>query len=489
MKKWIIGTVLLLIVLAAVLVLRTTRLQSPPPLAAAIDPLPLDEDALAQRLAQGLRVATVSDPEGAPDAGPTLLQFHQLLRTLFPSVHSKLQVEQINDYSLLYTWTGSDPSLQPVLLAAHMDVVPIEPGTETQWTHPPFDGVIAEGYIWGRGTLDDKSCLMGLLEAAEKLSADGFRPRRTIYLAFGHDEEIGGKNGAVQIASTLKERGVHLAFTLDEGSAIMQGIIAGVEPPVAAIMAGEKGYITFKLGLKGHGGHSSMPGKDMVVPRLARAITRLDAHSLPPRLTPPVATMLERLAPEMPFAARLLIANRELFEPVLLHVLSEAPITSALIHTTQAITVFRGGVKDNVLPSEAYALVNYRLLPGDTIEGVRQHIVDAIDDDAVEVKPTEEFGNEAPPLSDPNAPQFNVIARSVAQVFPDALISSGIIMATTDNRHYAAIRDQAYYFAPFFYRPDDQTRIHGTDERIGVADYANMVRFYRQIISNASDMP
>jgi carboxypeptidase PM20D1 len=489
MKKWLVGIALFLVVVCAVLVLRATRLQSPPPPAVAVDPLPLDENALAQRLAQGLTVATVSDPESAPGAGTKLLQFHQLLRGLYPAVHANLQVETINDYSLLYTWTGSDATLPPVLLAAHMDVVPIEPGTETQWTHPPFAGVIADDYVWGRGALDDKSCLMGLLEAVEHLSAEGFRPRRTIYLAFGHDEEIGGKNGAAQIAATLKDRGVRLAFTLDEGSAIMQGIIAGIEPPVAAIMAGEKGYITFRLSLKGHGGHSSMPGKEMVVPRLARAIARLDEHPLPPHLTPPVATMLERLAPEMPFAARLMIANRELFEPILLKVLSGAPITNALIRSTQAITVFRGGVKDNVLPSEAYALVNYRLLPGDTIAAVRQHIVEAIDDDAVEVAPTEEFGNEAPPLSDPNAPQFDVIARSVAQVFPQALISSGIIMATTDNRHYAAVRDQAYYFAPFFYRPDDQTRIHGTDERIGVAEYADMVRFYRQLIGNTSDMP
>ncbi len=485
MKKWISGLLLVGVVVAGVLVMRAqslgVRVEAVPPAPV----LALDEPALAARLARGLRIATVSDADPAKVDAQAFDDFHALLAELYPRVHAALELERIGTHSLLYRWAGRDETLAPALLAAHMDVVPIEPGTEAQWTHAPFGGVIAGDSIWGRGALDDKSCLMGLLESAELLLAEGFVPPRTLYLAFGADEEIGGAGGAVEIARTLRQRGVRLAFTLDEGSAVTQGIIAGVKPPVAAVMAGEKGYITFRLSLHGEGGHSSTPTSDAVIPRLARAVARLDAQPMPARLTPPVAKMLDRVAPEMPFPARFLIGNRDLFEPLVLRVLSQSSITNALIRTTQAITVFDAGVKDNVLPSEAHALVNYRLLPGDSIDGVRTHIVEVIDDPSIEVRPTEEFGNEAPPLSDPDAPAFKLLERTVQQIFPAAIVSSGIILATTDNRHYAGIADQSYYFAPFVYTPDDQSRIHGTDERIKVGDYANMVRFYTQLMRNA----
>lgn len=489
MKKLILLIVLVLVLAVGVLLGRTAQLKPVPPLAEAIPPMPLDEAALAARLAQAIRIPTLSIT-GAPveeggGTAETFVQLHALLQSLYPTVHRELTLETVSEHSLLLRWDGSDPSLKPMLLAAHQDVVPIEPGTEGKWTHAPFSGAIAEGYVWGRGALDDKSCLMGIMESVEGLLTQGFQPQRTVYLAFGHDEEIGGTAGAVEIANTLRERGIEFAFTLDEGSAVTKGIIDGIDKPVAAIMAGEKGYITFKLTLRGQGGHSSTPTPNGVIPRMSAAVAKLEANPLPARLTPPVETMLERVAPEMPFSARLAIANRDVLGPVLMGVLGSSPITNALIRSTQAITVFRSGVKDNVLPSEATVLINYRLLPGDTIEGVRQHIIETIGDDAIEVGTTEEFGNEAPALSDPDAPEFGIIARTVNQVFPDAIVSSGIILATTDNRHYAGLRDQAYYFAPFVYTGDDQSRIHGTDERIGVADYANMVRFYTQLIRNS----
>lgn len=484
MSRPIVMLLAVVVVLGAGMALRTLMLRPQPPLAGAIERLPLDEAALAEGLAQALRIRTVSHAQDAPIDDAAFAAFHALLAERFPLVHARLQVERVGPWSLLLHWNGSAIADKPALLAAHMDVVPVEPGTDARWAHPAFDGVIADGYVWGRGALDDKSSLMAQMEALELLLAQGYAPTRSIYLAYGHDEEIGGENGALRIAQTLRDRGVRLAFTLDEGSAITQGVVPGIEQPVAAIMAGEKGYVSFRLSTRAPGGHSSMPPDDSAIVRLAQALVRLDARAPRARLIEPVEAMLERLAPELPFGARLAIANRELLAPVLLRELARSPVTDALTRTTQAFTVLQGGVKDNIIPTGAHALVNYRLLPGTSVSDIQAHVRRVIADDGIELSVEEGFGNEAPPPSDPDAPEFALIARTVNEVFPDALVSSGIIMATTDNRHYAEVRDQGYYFAPFVYTADDGARIHGTDERIGIAAYADMVRFYVRLLQN-----
>lgn len=486
MKRTFLALAVALSLFAALLGYRAARLRPAPVLAPPVERIALDAPQLAARLAAALQLPTVSYADAGRADAAVLAQFHDLLRRQFPRVHAQLQVERIGAFSLLYCWEGRDAGRKPALLAAHMDVVPVEPGTESRWTHAPFSGAIADGHVWGRGALDDKSNLIAQLEAVEWLLAQGFQPQRTVYFAYGHDEEVGGIDGAARIAATLRERGVRLAYTLDEGSAITRGIVAGVDEPVAAIMAGERGYVTFRLTAHGTGGHASTPGHDNAILHLSRALLRLDERPMPARLLPPVAGMLDRLAPHMPVPERLLIANRDLFEPLLLKALSTAPITNALVRSTQAITVVDAGVKDNVLPSEARALVNVRLLPGDRIAEAQAHLRDAIDDPAIDISLARDtgFANEAPPLSDSRAPEFELIEKTVNETFPDALVSSGIILATTDNRHYADLREQAYYFSPYPYTPDDQPRVHGTDERIGVEAYADMVRFYVRLLQN-----
>ncbi|MES0874805.1 M20/M25/M40 family metallo-hydrolase [Sinimarinibacterium thermocellulolyticum] len=469
------------------MVLRTLALRPQPPLASAVERLPLDEVALADGLAQALRIRTISHAQDAPIDDAEFAAFHALLAQRFPRTFARLDVERIGAWSLLLHWRGEGDAAKPALLAAHMDVVPVEPGSETRWTHPAFAGVVADGYVWGRGALDDKSSLLAQLEAVERLLAQGYTPARSIYFAYGHDEEIGGANGAARIAQTLRDRGVRLAFTLDEGSAITRGVVPGIDKPVAAIMAGEKGYVSLRLTARAPGGHSSMPPEDSAIVRLAQAIERLAARPPPPRLTPPVEAMLVRLAPELPFGARLAIANRELLSPLLLRQLGRSPVTAALTRTTQAFTLVHAGVKDNVIPTEAYALVNYRLLPGTSIADVQAHVRSVIADERIELSVEAGFGNEAPPPSDPDAPEFALIARTVNEVFPEALVLSGIILATTDNRHYTDLRDQAYYFSPFVYTLADGARIHGTDERIGIGAYADMVRFYVRLLQNVGD--
>lgn len=487
MRRMLVWTVMLLSAVAGVLLFNTLRLQpreAPP--AAAGKALPVDAAAAAERLAGAIRIPTVSHADRARQDPGAFLALHDYLGRAFPRVHASLQRETVNGSSLLYTWTGTDASAQPVLLLSHLDVVPVEPGTEGRWTHPPFSGDIADGHVWGRGTLDDKVGVLGILEAAEALLAQGFQPRRTLLFAFGHDEEIGGREGAVRIAALLAERGIRAEFSLDEGGAVTVGVVAGLQRPVASVMAAEKGYASFRLSVHSPGGHASMPPRRTAIGRLAAAVARLQDQPMPARIGPPVDDMLMRLAPELPPGQRVAIANRWLFDALLTRMLSTGPVTNALVRTTTAPTVFRAGFKDNVLPADAEAVINFRLRPGDSLAAVERHIREVIDDPKVEVALDEEFASEPTAVADTTAPAFELLERSVGEVFPEALFTSGLFVAASDNRHYAAVRDNGYYFLPVSFRQEDLPRIHGTDERIAIADYARAVQFYARLMRNSA---
>ena len=470
--------------LAAALLLPLTRLPAPPPPEPVVH-LEVDADAAAAHLAAAVRIATVSPTADAPNDA-AFDAFAALLRAQYPRTHAALTVETVGAHGLLYRWDGSDPQRPPVLLLAHQDVVPVEAAALSRWQHPPFSGDISDGYVWGRGTLDDKGNLIAQLEAVEALLAAGHVPRRTLYFAYGHDEEVGGHGSAQAIAALLEQRGVHAAFGIDEGGAITQGLIAGVQTPVASIMTAEKGYVSFELRAEAAGGHSSMPPKDTAIGRLARAITRLEHRPMPARLTPPVSGMLDALAPSLPFAQRLAIADRWLFATVLLHQLAQKPVTNALVRTTTAPTMFNAGVKDNVLPGEARAVVNFRLLPGDTIAEVRAHVIDTIDDDAIMVSDDAALSEEASPAADASGAGFAILRKTVGQIFPDAIVVPGLVVGATDLRHYADVIDARYNFSPGRLQAADLERIHGVDERVSVAEFADMVRFYRQLLDNLS---
>lgn len=471
---------------AVVLAWNTAQLPAPIASNATTKLLDVDAAASAQRLAGAIQIPTVSFEDRSTIDTKQLDALASYLQKTFPKVHATLTRERLEGGSLLYTWAGKDPKAKPILLLAHMDVVPVEPGTETQWKHSPFSGDIADGYIWGRGTLDDKGNLVGLLEGVEALLAQGFAPSRTIYLAFGHDEEIGGDQGAVKVAALLKSRGVKAEFSLDEGGVITQGIIAGVDKPVASVMVAEKGYASFRLTARAKGGHSSLPPASTAVGDLARAVARVQAKQMPGRLTPPVSEMLDRLAPEMPLPRRVVLANRWLFERLLVRMMSATPVSNALVRTTTAPTMLRAGIKDNVLPAEAYAVINFRLLPGDTVADVENHLRTVIADEHIEIKREGSMVSEASPVSDSHGASFAVIEKTVNQVFPEAIVSAGIVTGATDNRHYADVFENRYNFSPSLYRPEDLARVHGTDERIGVQAYVDMIRFYAQLIQNAA---
>ena len=349
----------------------------------------------AERLGSAVRFKTISYQDHDQIDYREFAAFHQFMRDSFPRVFAALEVETINGYSLLLRWPGSDGALSPVLFTAHMDVVPVEPGTEQDWQHPAFDGVVADGRIYGRGTLDDKVGVMGLLEAAEQLLAAGFSPTRTVYFAFGHDEEISGRQGATAIAARMRELGLHFSWMVDEGGMLVADnpLLAG--KTMAMVNIAEKGYLTLTLRTTGEGGHSSNPPAVSSIGRLANALARIEAKPFPPRLVEPVEAMLETLAPHMEQPERLVFENLWLTDGLVARNMAKERTTAPFVRTTTALTMFNGGVKENVVPGNAAATVNFRLIPGDTQGSVVDHVRSTVNNDRISVDPFP--GNTDPP--------------------------------------------------------------------------------------------
>lgn len=440
-------------------------------------------EGVVRTLADAVAIPTISlATGGTPEAFDRL---HALLTARFPGVHARLEREVVGGHSALYRWPGEDPGAPAVVLTAHLDVVPVEPGTEQAWTRPPFAGELADGFVWGRGTLDDKLSAVAILAAVEALVAAGHRPACDVYLAFGHDEETGGRDGARAIAARLVERGVRARFVLDEGSAVVDGIVPGVARPVALIGVAEKGLASFELILRADGGHSSMPPTHGAIGRLAAAVVRLEDAQMPGELRGAAAAMFERLTPEMPFVARLALANRWLLDPLIVRGLGLQPASNAMVRTTTAPTIFAAGSADNVLAAQARAVVNFRVLPGDSVAAVEAHIREVVADEAVEVACLERCW-EPSPVAPIDGPGFADIAAAAAWTWPEALVSPSLVIAATDARHYTGLTDRVYRFAPIRLTDVDRKRLHGTDERVAVADVALAVRFYAALLLAAT---
>ncbi len=321
------------------------------------------------RLIQQKTISTVNPNPAEKVSYPAvqaLSGLHKALQEMYPLTHRSLRVETLGGYSLLYTWTGTDPDLKPFLMMAHQDVTPVEEGTEAAWDEPPYSGQVSGGTIWGRGTLDFKCGLAGSLEAVEWLLENKFSPERTICLAFGHDEELGGFRGARQAAQALLKRGVTFDSVLDEGGLVLDDFLPGVRRPAALVGITEKGYINLELCVETAGGHSSLTSGETSISILCQALGRLQAEPFPAH---PVymRRLLKKMAPELPFGTRFLAANDWLFGGLLEGRFSRSARMNAVIRTTSAVTMLAAGIKDNVLPRQARALVNFRLFPGERI--------------------------------------------------------------------------------------------------------------------------
>ncbi|HEX5684786.1 MAG TPA: M20 family peptidase [Ideonella sp.] len=454
-------------------------------------PLVVDEAGAATRLAEAIRARTISSYDDAALNTDQFEQLHTMLQARYPKAHAVMQRELVGGLSLLYTWKGSDPKLQPILLMAHQDVVPVSPGTERDWVEQPFAGTVKDGFVWGRGAWDDKGNLIAQMETMELLASSGFQPKRTIHLAFGADEEVSGERGAKQIAALLKSRGERLDFVIDEGLLITEGIMPGLSKPAALIGIAEKGYLSVVLKVPATPGHSSMPPPkgESAIAMMSAALKRLDDKQLPGGIRGVAREMFETVAPEMSGFGRIALSNLWLFGPVVQKQLEAKASTNAMLRTTTALTMTSAGNKENVLPGRAEATVNFRLLPGDSASAVMGHVHDV----AEATMPGGRYelsalpnASEASRVSPTQSASYQLINKTVREVFPGTLVAPGLMIGATDSRHFEAISDHIYRFSPVRAKPEDLARFHGTNERISAANLAELIRFYHRLVSQAA---
>jgi carboxypeptidase PM20D1 len=433
-----------------------------------------------QKLQALIRIPTVSyrDLERVDTAA--FDAFVAELARQFPLLHERLELTRIHTHGLLFHWQGSDDA-RPVVLMAHLDVVPVE----GSWQHAAFGGDVADGQIWGRGTLDDKGCLVGICEAVETLLESDFTPAQDVWLSFGCDEEVLGTAAELAVAE-LERRGVRPWFVVDEGGAIAHDAFTGIRKPVGVVGVTEKGIMSIELRVEGRGGHASTPARMGPTARLARAITRLDRSPMPASVPAPTVELFRRLAPHAPLALRPLMANAGRLGPALARVLTAlGPESAAMARTTFAVTTLSGSPALNVIAQTAIAGVNIRIMLGDTSETVLAHVRKAIADDKVEIDVIEAY--EPSPLSpystaDTQDDAFALIEDTISEVFPDAVPAPYLMMAATDSRTFTAISDRVYRFAPFRMTKAQREAIHSYDEHLGVDDFLDGVRWYQRLI-------
>jgi len=486
----------------------------------------VDADAAAKRLSKAITFPTISNQDRNDFDEQAFKDFHNYLAETYPLVHKALKKEVVGApraFSLLYTWEGKNPTLPPVVLLAHQDVVPVVPGSEQQWEHDAYSGDIADGYIWGRGSLDDKVMILSILEAIEIRLKEGFQPTRTMYLVFGQDEEVGGSEGAMHIPVLLESRGIkEVALVLDEGVPIVPGLFPGVVAPVAMIGTAEKGYASLQLKVSGTGGHSAMPPKVSNIGILAQAITKLEANPFAYRVTQIVRDQMRFMGPELPAATQEILVDivygtekehpdgdsyhhveghtncptagwhteTDSEEQFFKYMLS-GPQTTAMLHTTTAVTMFNAGIKENVMAPFATAVVNFRILQGETVQSVIDYVKQVVNDPRVVV--TDISASIDPsPISDAYGSEYKLIEKSIRQTWdlPGLVVAPYLVIGGTDSKYFhASIAKNVYRFTALRVESAvDVGRWHGVNERVLVDEYANSIRFFHNFIGNAEEV-
>ena len=484
------GVGALLVLLLAIILFRTFSYGGTPAGVAEIElpepPATIQADAAVRHLGEAIRFRTVTRAATDPQAGEDQpwLDLHQWLIDTYPATHSVMQREIVSGYTLLYTWTGSDPSLDPVLMMAHQDVVPVNPGTEDDWGAPAFSGEVIDGYIYGRGTMDDKASLVGLMEAAEALVKSGFKPKRTIIFLFGHNEEVSG-TGARDAVALLKSRNVHPEIVVDEGYFVIDpSPITG--KTMGFIGIAEKGYVTLTVTALATGGHSSTPPRESANVQLSRAIIALDENQMSANFSSPVvADMFKAAGPDMSFMQRMALANLWLFKGSVETSMAESGPANAMIRTTTAPTMLTGSIKENVLPQRATALVNFRVHPEDTVEDVLAHaraVTAGIEGIEVDYDQSGSIGSEASPVSPIDNRAYAVLNAVAMRTGNGAPVAPALVLGATDARWASDISDNVYRFAPSLVGIEDLQGFHGTNERLAVENVRRLTEGYTLIL-------
>lgn len=474
----------LLALLIVVLAINTLRKKTHSAAEEVLEPIPLDDDELAQHLAGMIRFKTVTSMTMEGFARKEFLGLHQFLGETYPLLHKTLEKEVVNEYSLLYHWKGCGSDKKPFLMMAHMDVVPVEENSAGDWKHEAFSGDVADGYIWGRGTIDMKGQLAAIFESVEHLIGEGFAPKRDVYIAVGHDEESMGVLGAIQIVNRLKEKKVQLDFVIDEGGVVMDGKMLGINAMVATIGICEKGYADFRLTAKSAGGHASRPPKETAVGALSKAIVAIEKHPMKSSLNQPLKDMLAAVGAYMKFPLNVIAANLFITKPLLLKGLAAGSTGAAMVRTTAAPTMLKGSGAPNVLADCAEAVVNVRIAPGQTVDDVQHHF-EKVTRGRVEVSVMQGYNPSSVSRTDNEA--YCVIERTAKEIFPGYLVAPYLMIAATDSRLYAPVADGIYRFQPFRSLSEDLGTIHAVGERLSIESLREGVQFFMRLVKNADE--
>lgn len=438
-------------------------------------------DEIAQHLSEAIQIKTISNQNSSQINSESFVALKENLIKNFPNVFKYLHQEKFSSNSILLKWEGKDTSLKPILLMAHQDVVPAE-DQKSKWKSPPFSGQIHSDHIYGRGALDDKSSLIGLLEATEYLLKKDFKPERTIYFVFGDDEEVGG-NGAKEIANWFFKNNINLEFILDEGPGVGIDVIDEVKKPIALIGVAEKGYASVELSVDQISGHSSMPPKKTAIGILSKAINNIEDHPFPARYDGAIKMLFDEIAPEMSFYKRFVFQHSSYFETLIKTKLSLNNSTNALIRTTSATTLFHSGEKENILPNKASAIINFRILPGDSLEHIVPYINKVVNDSRVKIMFKDDAYN-ASPIADLNSIGYKLLSKSCKELYPEAIVAPILVIGSTDSRHFIKSCNTILRFIPMYFHKENLELIHGMDEEVNIKDYKKLIQFYIRMMEN-----
>ncbi len=472
---WSALAALFLLFLAAIVV-RALAFRPKP----VVTPVPseavVDERTVVEHLAQMIRCKTVSYYEDEKIDKAEFVKFRSMLKTLYPTVFSRCTYEELGPSGILFSLKGKSAQ-KPAVFMSHYDVVPVN---EEQWSRPAFEGIVEDGFLWGRGTLDTKCTLLGVMESAEQLLKEGFVPENDMYFAFGGDEEIAGKSQPV-IVETLRARGIEPAIVVDEGGAVVEGVFPGVSEPCALIGIAEKGLMDAQFVIEGAGGHASSPPPHTGIGRLARAVTRIENNPFPRVLTKPVAEMFDTLGRSSSFAYRLIFANLWCFAPLLDAICKKSGgELNAMMRTTCAFTMAEGSKASNVLPPRARMVANLRIISGSTCEKTLRVLRERLDDGGIQADII--HGTDPSKISETTGYGWQKLTAAIAETWPDTLIAPYLMFAASDSRHYCAISDYVYRFSAMALSKEDRAGIHGNDERIRVENIVKTVQFYLRLM-------
>lgn len=472
MKKFFITLGIILLILTIFILTRTFIFTKPVPHTKAYK-LPLLNEATANHLSKAIQIKTVSPENSGSIDVNEFSKFGRFLDSTYPFIRNSLQKTVINQFSFIYHWKGRNTSLKPYLFLAHLDVVPVEASSKKLWHVEPFAGTIKDNAVWGRGAIDDKGSLIAIMEATEHLLQQQYQPERDIYLCFGHDEELGGEKGAREIVKWFEEKNIRSALAMDEGGIITKDNFKELNRPIALLGVTEKGHVSYKLSVEIPGGHSSMPEKETAIDILSKALVKLREKQMPVHIALPTNIMLEKIGPGLGFATRMALANRWLFEKMLVSTFEKKNTTNASIHTTIVPTIISSGIKENVIPSVAEATINSRIMPGETSADVYNFIKEQINDSRVKITKLP-FFSEPGKLTPMDGEAYKQEESVVYKLLDNVVVTPFLMIGATDGRHYDKISDAVIRFIPAI----DPHGFHGIDERMTFEDFRRMIFFY-----------